>query len=140
MPSTSKLLVASFLLLLLGGCGDSVSPYDYIPVTGSVTYEDGTPIPSGGFVLKFYALDAPEVKNMWPRPAQADIDSNGKFDCVTSYKYGDGLIPGKHRVAFFYATDKDGKLLVPKEYTLAGNSPLTVSTSDLPLAIKVPKP
>ncbi len=136
----SRMLVTSFFLAWLVGCWGSVSPYDYIPVTGKVTYEDGTPIPSSGFVLKFYALDAPEVENMWPRPAQADIDSNGNFDCATSYKYGDGLIPGKHRVAFFYATDKSGKLLVPNEYIQAGDSPLIVDTADVPLHIKVPKP
>ncbi|WP_197530268.1 hypothetical protein [Bythopirellula polymerisocia] len=134
------MLKTSLLLALLGGCQGSVSPYDYIPVSGQVTYEDGTPIPSGGFVLKFYALDAPKVENMRPRPAQADIDSNGNFECATSYKYGDGLIPGKHRVVIFYATDKNGKLLVPKEYIQAGDSPLIIDTADAPLEIKVPKP
>ncbi len=140
IPHFKKAVISTSLIILLAGCWNSVSPYDYIPVSGKVTYEDGTPIPSGGFALKFYALDAPEIEGMSPRPAQADIDSSGNFDCVTSYKYGDGLIPGKHRVAIFYATDSDGKLLVPKEYIQAGDSPLVIDTADAPLEIKVPKP
>ena len=38
------------------------------------------------------------------------------FDCVTSYKYGDGLVPGKHKVVIQAADERDGKPVVPKEY------------------------
>ena len=127
--------------LVACGCTGSVSPYDYIPVSGTVTYEDGSPLPIGGYALNFYALDAPDVEQgARPRPAQARVDASGKFEYVTSYKHADGLIPGRHRVAFFYATDKAGKSVVPKDYTLPGSSPLIVDTADAPLEIKVPRP
>jgi hypothetical protein len=90
--------------------------------------------------LHFDAQDAPVVENAHPRPAVANVNEKGEFDCVTSYKYGDGLIPGKHKVAIEQALDRDGKLLVPKEYTSIATTPLVVDTNDSPLEIKVPKP
>ncbi|MAT71641.1 MAG: hypothetical protein CMJ58_19215 [Planctomycetaceae bacterium] len=126
--------------LVLAGCSGSPSPYDYIPIEGTVAYEDGTPLPKGGFALKFYALDAPQVEGMTPRPAQANVDATGKFEYVTSYKHADGLIPGQHRVVFFYATDDAGKPLVPREYAMPDSSPLVIDTADAPLEITVPKP
>src|SRR5436853_7492179 len=89
------------LLLILGfalGCG-SGSPFHYVKVKGKVTYEDGSPIPGNGLRIRFFPLDAPKVENAVPRPAYARFDDQGNFDSVTSYKYGDGLIPGKHKVA-----------------------------------------
>lgn len=74
-----------------------------------------------------------------PRPAKASV-ANGSFSEVTSYKFGDGLVPGKHRVAIVYANDKSGKSLVPADYVDISKSPLVIDTADAPLAIKVPKP
>jgi hypothetical protein len=109
-------------------------------VSGRVTYEDGTPIPSGGYRLHFSALDAPSVEGAHPRPGVAEVNEKGAFDCVTSYKYGDGLIPGRHKVAIQQVTDKNGRLLVPKEFTNVATTPVTVDTTDAPFDIKVPKP
>lgn len=121
------------------GCG-SGEPFDYIPVTGKVTYEDGSPIPASGMVLQFIAEDVAAVDGMHPRPATASVDAQGEFKDVTSHKYADGLVPGKHKVALIYATDAKGKSLVPIEYTHAGTTPLVVDTATLPMVIKVPRP
>jgi hypothetical protein len=121
------------------GCGSN-SPYEYVEANGHIGYDDGTPIPSGGFELLFSALDAPQVEGAHPRPAVARVNEKGEFDYVTSYKDGDGLIPGRHKVAFQEVKDKQGRLLVPKEYTNMATTPLTVDTNDLPFDIKVPKP
>ena len=107
------------LALISVGCGSS-APFEYIPVSGQLTYEDGSTIPASGMKLQFHA--------------------EGKFSEATSYKFGDGLIPGKHKVAIGYATDKAGKLLVPKTATGLGTTEIIVDTAQLPLAIKVPKP
>ena len=131
--------VAWALLAFCVGCG-SGSPFDYVPVEGVLTYEDGSPIPRGGIKLKFFAQDAPEVEGASPRPAIAHIDSQGRFDCVTSYKYGDGLVPGKHKVAILDAVDAQGNALVPEEYSSTSRTPLTIDTSESPLEIKVPRP
>lgn len=120
--------------LLAGGC-DSGGPFDYVPVEGVVSYDDGSPLP-GTFELQFVA-DAPPQGAAHPRPARVSVAADGKFADVTSYKYGDGLIRGKHKVSFLYAGE-----LVPNEYTSIATSPLIVEVtkSGQFLEIKVPKP
>ncbi len=121
------------------GCGGSSSPFDYVSVEGKLSYEDGTPIPAGGIKLIFDS-QAPPIGDAYPRPGTVIVGPEGRFQEVTSYKYGDGLTPGKHKVTIHYATDKQGKLLIPREYTRGVTTPLVVDTADLPLNIKVPRP
>jgi hypothetical protein len=129
-----------YVVLLLAvsilGCG-SGSPFNYKKVKGKISYEDGEPLP-GGLELRFMALEAPQVENAHPRPAIANVNAQGEFECVTSYKYGDGLIAGKHKVAINMGTD--AKPIVPKEYTSLATTPLIIDTADSPFDIKVPKP
>jgi hypothetical protein len=131
----SALLLA---FLFATGCGSS-GPFEYTPVNGTVTYDDGTPLP-GSFKLIFYAQDAAPVGNAVPRPARASVNEQGVFECVTSHKYGDGLIPGKHKVVIQVASEHDGKPVLAREYGSSETTPLVVDTADAPLAIKVPKP
>ncbi len=121
------------------GCGSN-APFQYVPVEGVVSYEDGSQLPAGGFQLKFISLEAPEVPGAKPRPAIAHVNEVGRFEQATSYKFGDGLIPGKHRVAFIGASSKEGKPLLPKAYSSTRKTPLIIDTADSPLEIKVPKP
>jgi hypothetical protein len=126
------------LVLILGsglpGCDSGNSPFKYVPVSGKVSYEDGTPI-KAGIRLQFKSLDQSAIESAHPRPALTTIDAEGNFENVTSHKYGDGLVPGKHQVAIL-----DADKLVPPEYTNVNTSPLIVDTANLPLEIKVPKP
>jgi hypothetical protein len=131
-------LHAVVVVIFCLGCG-SGGPFQYGAVQGTLSYEDGSVIPAGGIRLKFVAQDAPAVTGSFPRPAIANLNTQGHFDCVTSYKYGDGLVPGKHKVAILDAKDKQGKLLVPEEYTHITTTPLIVDTADAPLVIKIPK-
>lgn len=130
-----------FGLALLGMCAgcNSGSPFDYLQVSGTVTYEDGSPIPASGIVLQFVAQDAQPIGDAYPRAAKAMVDKSGHFDCATSYKYADGLVPGHHKVAIHYATNAQGKSLVPKEYTNISTTPLMVDTAKLPFEIRIPK-
>lgn len=134
----AAVLIAIFVVASYIGCG-SGSPFEYVPVQGKVTYEDGSPIPAHGLVLQFITMDVGTQGQAHPRPGAADLDDKGSFTCATSYKYGDGLVPGKHKVAIYYATDAKGKLLVPKEYTLVATTPLVIDTSNSPLEIMVPR-
>jgi hypothetical protein len=126
-------------LALGGGCKDA-GPFDYVPVSGHLAYEDGTPLPAAGIRLAFEVQDKPPQGDAYQPSGDASVDAQGNFSCVTSHKYGDGLIPGKHKVTIYYATDAKGNLLVPKEYTRPTTTPLTISTDQLPLDIKVPRP
>lgn len=133
--AANRLLLA-FAIVWVVGCGPS-GPFEYVPIQGRVVYEDGSPVPGGQ--LQFES-QMPIEGNIRPRPAGAAIDSDGNFDAVTSYKYGDGLVPGKHKVSFIFATDAQGRPLVPLEYQSMASTPLVVDTADAPLEIKVPKP
>ncbi len=134
-----KLTLVLLILALLPGCGGSNSPFDYVPVEGTLSYEDGSQIPAGGIKLIFDS-QAPPVGDAYPRPATVIVGREGKFDKVTSYKYGDGLTPGKHKVSILYANDAGGNLLIPREYINGATTPLVIDTADLPLKIKVPRP
>jgi hypothetical protein len=125
------LLFTCFVCL---GCGSS-GPYHYVKIDGKLLYEDGSPIPASAIRLQFAAQNAPAIEGAHPRPAVANVDAQGGFPCVTSYKYGDGLIPGKHKVAIQQATDQGGQLLVPNEFTSIATTPLIVDTEDAPLEI-----
>jgi hypothetical protein len=139
IPRSPFVMIAA-ALVALAGCGDS-GPFEYMPVSGTLTYEDGAPIPAGGVRLAFKPQDVQPVDGNYPRPAMADVDEQGNFARATTIKYGDGLVPGKHQVAVYYATDKDGNLLVPQEYTHFGTTPLVVDTGDDGvIEIKVPRP
>jgi hypothetical protein len=121
------------------GCGGG-DPFDYVPISGRLTYEDGEPIPAPGIRLFFHPVDVPPQGDMYPRPAGAEVDADGRFDCATSVSYGDGVVPGRQKVVLYYATDADGRLLVPEEYTHSSTTPLEIDSSDSPLEIKVPRP
>lgn len=122
------------------GCG-SGGPFNYVKVSGKVSYDDGSPIPNiSALRLRFAPLDPPKVEGATPRPAYARLDETGAFDCATSYKYGDGLIPGKHKVAIETSNGPDNKLPVPKEYQSISTTLIEIDTANSPLEIKVPKP
>ena len=94
----------------MSGCGGS-DPYKAVPVSGKVTFEDGTPIPVGRMTVVFTSLTPPVEKNVIPRPAQAEVKvADGTFSEATTHRLGDGLILGRHTVeAFSY--DGKGKLV-----------------------------
>jgi hypothetical protein len=131
-------ILLSLAALAMSGCG-SGSPFKYVVASGTVKYEDGSTI-AGGCRLVFNAVDAAPVGNAYPRPGMATVNSDGTFSEVTSYKFGDGLVPGKHKVVVQAANERDGAPVVPKEYTSAETTPLVVDTANLPFEIKVPKP
>ncbi|MEX0642201.1 MAG: hypothetical protein WD468_05845 [Pirellulales bacterium] len=132
-------LLPLLLLTSAFGCGSS-GPFDYVRVSGKVSYEDGSPIPVKGLRLRFAALDAPKIDNAVPRPGIARVDDKGEFSSVTSYKPADGLIPGKHKVALEAGGAIGIKVPVPQDYQSISTTPLVVDTADAPFDIKVPKP
>jgi hypothetical protein len=139
MKMVMRSVACVVLLACCSGCSDG-NPFDYIPVSGRLTYEDGTPIPASGIRLGFSVQGVEPKDGAYPPPGEAIVDAEGNFSKATTYRPGDGLIPGQHKVAIHYATDAKGKLLIPKEYAHPTTSPLVVDTAQLPLEIKVPRP
>ncbi len=133
------------LVVLLGvalvGCGGQ-GPFKSVPVSGVVTYEDGTPIPVGGMKVFFHSQTPPK-EGMHPRPAMVGVGADGRFENVTTYKYADGLVVGPHKVTLV-AEEAGGKMSkkIPKDYADVRTTPLTVDVtkSGQVLEIKVPKP
>jgi hypothetical protein len=117
--------------------GCKQGPFEFVPVEGKVVYEDGSPVTGGQ--LQFVSQAPPEGTS-FPRPALAHIKGDGTFDAVTSHKFGDGLVAGRHKVAIQNAVGSDGKPLVPEAFTSIATTPLEIDTADTPLTITVPKP
>ncbi|MCA9248742.1 MAG: hypothetical protein KDA42_16565 [Planctomycetales bacterium] len=123
------------------GCS-SDEPFDYIPVEGKITYEDGSLIPAQQIRLTFYSdAEAIDAKTH-PLPGGTNVNvEDGTFKQVTSHKFGDGLIPGKHKVVVEALDENERPLpVVPREYLSQATTPLEADTANLPLELKVAKP
>ena len=125
-------------VLGLTSCG-STNPYGMVEITGKVTYEDGTPLPETVQVKFLPMVEAIDAKTQ-PRPGNTTTNADGTFGAVTTHKWGDGLIQGKHKVVL--ATEIAGQAPkgVPPKYARPGETPLVVDTSELPMHIKISKP
>lgn len=141
LPRHLALCVPSIILLAIVGCGGSSNPFQTVPVTGKVTYEDGSTIPVPGMKLFFHCLEPPQ-EGKHPRPAQVGVDADGNFKDVTTYKYADGLALGKHSVTVICLEGGKPSNKIPKQYGQPESSPLTVEVTESGqfLEIKVPKP
>jgi hypothetical protein len=127
-------LIAASLVAV--GCS-SGNPFDCVPVKGKVVFEDGSPLTTGKL---FFRPLAPAQGTAHPHAGMADLASDGTFDSATTYKYGDGLIRGKHKVSIAYATDAQGNSLVARDYLDMMTTPVEIDTADSPLTITVKKP
>ena len=132
--------IALFCAALLG-CG-SGKPWGTVPVSGKVTYEDGSLIPVKSMRISFAPQTPPIDAKTFPRQGTAGVNvADGTFDKITTYKFADGLIPGKHKVVVIAMEDGRGlSEKIPKEYTTAGTTPIEIDTADSPLEIKIHKP
>lgn len=130
------LALASFLT---AGCNSSVNPFGVVPVEGKVTYEDGSPIP--GVAVQFIPQALPIDAKTVPRPGVAGIADDGTIEQVTTYDYGDGIVPGKHKVIVKSKTGNGQRTnAVDPIYSSVDSTPLVVDTAEVPFGIKVPKP
>ncbi len=84
-------------MVLLAGCARDRP--ETIPVSGKVTYEDGSLVPANRMELRFLAQ--PEVVRAkdYPPAATARVDTrDGTFSEMTTWMHGDGVIPGEYEV------------------------------------------
>ena len=85
------ILIVLSLVLSTAGCGHS-GP-ETIKIRGRVTF-DGGQCPAAGTV---YFVPVDVSSDLPCRPASGNFDADGKFT-VTSFRPGDGLLPGKYKV------------------------------------------
>jgi hypothetical protein len=133
-----------WLALALGGVTGchTESPFSQVQVSGKITYEDGTLISAEQIILKFEPLADRLNSKTYPPAGMSYVNvADGTFDVVTSHKYADGLVQGKHRV-LVWATTASGEAsdLVPTEYTESARTPLVIDTAETPFEILVRKP
>jgi hypothetical protein len=141
VKSTRTAFCVAFAMTLAALAGCKGEPYSTKPVSGKVTYEDGSPIPAA-IRLTFYSQTPPINEKTKPKKGVAMADANGQFDSATTFNYLDGLIVGEHKV-IVQCADKSGPAadkVVPPDCGDPDKTPLKVNTNKLPLEIKVPKP
>jgi hypothetical protein len=100
-------MVSALLFCGVIGCGGS-EPYKLIPVSGKVTYDDGSLISAARIELVFQPQAEPLDPKTFPRPGRAEVNpADGTFSAATSHKYGDGLVVGKHKVKVIIYDQKE---------------------------------
>ena len=134
-------LAIGALTALFAGCGGTGSPFDSVPVSGKVTYDDGSLIPVEAIKVYFHCLEPP-IDGMHPRPATVGVGSDGTFNDVTTYKYADGLVLGKHKVSLVCMEGNKPTKKIPRDYAIPSKTPLRIEVTEAGqyLEIKVPRP
>jgi len=116
-------VIVALLLAALTGCGPARPKT--VAVDGRVLF-DGQRPPQPGMV---YFAPLEPAAGYPRRPGRAAFDADGRFR-ATSFNDGDGLVPGRYRVAFDCwasppkAEGLPSKGLVPPPYDNPGTSPL----------------
>jgi hypothetical protein len=96
------LLCVAAALLTLQACTDRPATY---PVTGTVKFDDGTPLTGGTVEFRNVTTDIAKQIN-----ARGEIAPDGKYQ-LTSFQPNDGAIAGEHQVCVFPAAqDTPGSL------------------------------
>ena len=119
------------MLLTTVGCGSS-DPFSYVKVSGKVSYEDGSPIRAHRVTLTFVPQMGPVEGRFYPRSgwAEANVD-DGTFHTVTSHKYGDGIVRGKHKVMVHTYDEQNHPMeLVAPSFSDVSTTPLLIDTVD----------
>ena len=131
------IVVAAFLTI---GC--SGKPFDFVSASGKVTYDDGSLIPAERIVVTFVPETDSGAGVNHPPNGVAEVDpADGTFAEVTSHQFGDGLLPGQHKVQIVALDQANNPTrAVPAHFANARQTPLIVDTADAPFHLKVPKP
>jgi hypothetical protein len=125
-------------LAVVAGCSGG-APYGVTPVSGTITYEDGSAIPAQSIILSFRSLEPSKDPKTYPRKGMCLVNPDGSFDYVTTYAHADGAITGRHKVVVG-VRDPNADQLVPPEYASEETTPLEVDTRDAPWRLLVAKP
>ncbi len=105
-------------LLLLGMCGCSDNPFDMAPVSGKVTYDDGSVILAARIRVLLYPQGGEIDLKTHPKFAAAEVNvADGTFAFMETWKPKDGAVVGRHKVAIIsYDTKGRETDAVPAKY------------------------
>jgi len=121
----------------------SAEPFRYRPVSGKVTYADGTVLPVEDLYVIFYPQKKATDARIRPRAGRAVIDGKtGAFSSVTSRKAKDGLLKGLHKVTLHLPEGVSGMSggVFGSEYSDIARTPLSIDVTHAPIVIKIEKP
>ncbi len=133
------------VLVILGGCGGE--PFALVPVTGKVTYDDGSLIPGDRVVVCFVPVERQTHGKDVFSGSQGQLDmKTGEIVGVTTHKYADGAMVGHYKVTV--AAVKDGRngiqvftAAVPDQYQQPQTTPLVCEVvRGRPVVLTVAKP
>ena len=139
--NVTRIALLAIAPLFLTSCGSS-DPFDYVQVSGKITYEDGTPIPASSLRVTFVPQEQSLDSKTHARPGVAEVNvTDGTFSVVTSRKHGDGIVPGKHKVTVVALDATQAPTdAVPPEYAAEATTPLEVETGDQPFDLTARRP
>jgi hypothetical protein len=130
----SKAVRRGILLVVLAaavGCSNEM-PFDVVPISGKVTYDDGALIKTGSISLTFNPIDAQAVDKMTPPGGHASVNiADGTFSDVMTRRPGDGVLVGRHKVVVAsFDARADGRPVpsdaVPPRYHKLATTPLEI--------------
>ena len=87
-----SLLVLISAILVAPGCNNSPQTF---PVSGTVTFDDGTPLTGGTVEFRNVTTDISKQVN-----ARGEIGPDGKYQ-LTTFTPNDGALPGEHQICVF---------------------------------------
>ena len=120
-PAATSITLTFLTLVACGGCGGGPAAGppvgQTVAIQGKISYM-GQPLSHG--TIQFEPEDS-------GREANGNIQPDGTFT-LTTFRNGDGAIPGTHRVAVS-GTGDDGKVVVPVQFRNASSSKVEVEVS-----------
>ena len=127
------LLVCVALISVWTGCGRE--PFKMAPVSGKVTYADGSLIPGDQIVITFHPENAVVVGNQVAGAARGEVNPKDGTYSLTSHKADDGAVPGKYKVSLVATKSVDG---VPTVTTAVAAKYQSQSTTPLRFEVTGP--
>lgn len=117
------------LLLAVTGCGRP-APYQVVPVSGKVTYADGSAVSATEVRVAFVPQDVAPAGGAHPPMASGVVRADGTFRELTTYSFGDGAIVGQHRVTVVALDPLERPLdAVAAHYRSEETTPLTANVA-----------
>jgi hypothetical protein len=137
--------LAAILVAVAPGCGGG-SPFGIVPVSGKVTYEDGSLIPAERIRVTFVPQAKPIDPKTYPSPGTAEVDvKTGEFKTMsTGAVYGNGATVGRNKVQIQALNgDETPSKAIPAVYADPAQTPIPeieVASGSPPFEFKIKKP